>query len=323
MKAIKILLKTIVVIVVLVIVALLALPLWFGPVVKVTANTVAPKVVKTDFHLGHIHLNPYTARFELGDMQLSNPTGYSEKYAVTLGDVIFDAEALSLATDVIHIEEITVKDVFVSVVNGGENNVGNFKQIQYNVAGGKEKYEAAEAEKQKAAELEAPQVEQQKAEEKQQAAEEKPAKKIIIDKLHISGLMIQYGMIPVSIPVTIELKDIGKKSGGATFEEAWQQIWTGILQYAGAIGDQLKALGSFTGDTAKQATEAATKAASQATEAIGNAAGGATKALGNATDGATKAASQATKALGNATGSATKAAGEAASKALDSIKDLW
>ena len=324
MKAIKILLKTIVVIVVLVIVALLALPLWFGPVVKATANTVAPKVVKTDFHLGHIHLNPYTARFELGDMQLSNPTGYSEKYAVTLGDIIFDAEALSLATDVIHVEEITVKDVFVSVVNGGENNVGNFKQIQYNVAGGKEKYEAAEAEKRKAAELEAPQIAQQEqATEEPQAVEEKPAKKIIIDKLHISGLRIQLGMIPVSIPVTIELKDIGRKSGGATFEEAWQQIWTGILQYAGAVGDQLKALGSLTGDAAKQATAAATKATSQATEALGNAAGGASKALGNAAGGATKALGNAADGASKAFSDSSKTVGDAAGKALDSLKSLW
>ena len=192
MKLIKILLKTVVCIVVLVLVALLALPLWFGPVVKTAANAAVPGIVKTDFHMGHLHLNPYTARFELGDMQLSNPQGYSEKYAVTLGDIIFDAETLSLATDVIHIEEITVKDVFVSVVSGGENNVGNFKPIPYNVAGGKEKYEAAQAEKEakaKLEELQAKETAQEKREpEPQVAEEEKPSKKVIIDKLHISGL---------------------------------------------------------------------------------------------------------------------------------------
>ena len=75
MKAIKILLKAVVVIVAIVIVALLLMPIWFGPVVKTAANAAVPGVVKTDFHMGHLHLNPYTARFELGDMQLSNPQG--------------------------------------------------------------------------------------------------------------------------------------------------------------------------------------------------------------------------------------------------------
>ena len=329
MKAIKILFKAIVCIVALVVVALLALPLWFGPVVKTAANAAVPGIVKTDFHMGHLHLNPYTARFELRDMQLANPAGYPEKYAVTLGDITFDAETFSLMTDVIHIEEITVKDIFVSVVSGGENKVGNFKQIQYNVAGGKEKYEAAEAEKAEKAkleELQAKELAQEKREEEPKVAEEKPSKKIIIDKLHISGLKIQLGFLPISVPVTIELKDIGRKSGGATLMEAWQQIWEGILRSAGVAGEQLKALGNLTGDAAKQATEAATKAAAQATEAakqatesVGKAAEGATKALSGATEGATKAVSDTTKAAGDA----VNKAGEAAGKALDSLKSLW
>ena len=329
MKAIKILIKAVVVLVALVVVALLALPLWFGPVAKTAANAAVPGIVKTDFHLGHLHLNPYTARFELGDLQLSNPQGYSEKYAVTLGDIIFDAEMLSLATDVIHVEEITVKDVFVSVVSGGENNVGNFKQIQYNVAGGKEKYEAAEAEKAEKAkleELQAKETAQEKREPEPQVAEEKPAKKIIIDKLHISGLKMQLGFMPISIPVTIELADIGRKSGGATFEEAGQQIWEGIQKSAGVVGDQLKALGNLTGDAAKQATaalgkatEGATKAAGQATEAVGNVAGQATESVGKAASAVTDSAANATKAAGDAVNKAT----EGATKALDSLKKLW
>ena len=329
MKAIKILVKAVVWIVAIIVVALLALPLWFGPVVKTAANAAVPGIVKTDFHMGHLHLNPYTARFELRDMQLANPAGYSEKYAVTLGDITFDAETLSLMTDVIHVEEITVKDVFVSVVSGGENDVGNFKQIQYNVAGGKEKYEAAEAEKDEKAkleELQAKELAQEKREDEPKAAEEKPSKKVIIDKLHISGLKVQLGILPISVPVTIELKDIGRKSGGATLEEAWQQIWEGILRSAGVAGEQLKALGNLTGDAAKQATEAASKAAAQATEAakqatesVGKAAEGATKALSGATEGATKALSGTTKAAGDA----VNKAGEAAGKALDSLKSLW
>ena len=144
MKILKTLFKLVVVLVVLAVVALLALPLWFGPVAKTAANAVVPGIVKTDFHMGHIALNPYTGRFELGDTQLANPEGYSEKYAVKLGDIVFDCDPLSVAGDVIHIEEITVKDVFASVTT--KDGVMNFKQIQYNVAGGKEKYEAAQAE---------------------------------------------------------------------------------------------------------------------------------------------------------------------------------
>ena len=326
MKAVKILLKVVVALVALVIIAILALPLWFGPVAKTAANSVVPGIVKTDFHMGHISLNPYSGRFELGDTQLANPQGYSEKYAVTLGDIAFDCEPLSLATDVIHIEEIKVKDVFASVVT--KDRVMNFTQIQYNVAGGKEKYEAAQA-KAKA----------EKPAEKKEGAE-KPAKKIIIDKLEISGLKLQLGILPISLP-SITLTDIGKKSGGATFEEAWQQIVDGVLGAAGALGDQAKALLGSVGDVSKQATEAASKAAAQATEAASKAAGKATEAIGNVAGGAKEAASKATESIGNVAGGATEAAGKAAEsatkavgdgakavgdgakKALDSLKSLW
>ena len=328
MKAIKFLIKAVVVIAILAVVALLTMPVWFGPVVKTAANSVAPSVLKTDFHLGHLSLNPYTARFELGDMQLSNPEGYSEKYAATVGEVAFDAKTLSLMTDVIHIEEIKVKDVFVSIVS--KDGVGNFKQIQYNLAGGKEKYEAAQAKK-----------EAEKSAEAEKPAEAPSEKKVIIDHLEISGIKIKLGILPITIPVAIKLDDIGRKSGGATFAEVWEQVVAEVMKAAGAVGDQLKALGGFAGDAAKQATEAATKAAAQATESVSKAAESATKALGGATESATKAVSgateSATKAVSGATESATKvvgdgtkavgdgakAVGDGAKKALDSLKSLW
>ena len=331
MKIVKTLFKLVVVLVVLAVVALLALPLWFGPVAKTAANAVVPGIVKTDFHMGHIAPNPYTGRFELGDTQLANPGGYSEKHAVKLGDIVFDCDPLSVAGDVIHIEEITVKDVFASVTT--KDGVMNFKQIQYNVAGGKAKYEAAQAEAEAKAEAEKPEVETK-------AEAEKTEKRIIIDKLHIEGLKLQLGFLPIALP-SVTLTDIGRKEGGATLADAWQQIVDGVLGAAGAVGDQAKALLGSVGDVSKQATEAVSKAAAQTTEAIGNVAGDATKAIGNVAGGATEAAGKAAEAIGNVAGGATEAAGKAAEsaakaagdagkavgegakKALDSLKSLW
>ena len=305
MKLVKILLKTVLWIVAIVIVALLTLPLWFGPVVKTAANSVVPGIVKTDFHLGHLSLNPYTCRFELGDLQLANPAGYLEKYAATVGDIAFDADTLSLATDVIHIEEIKVKDIFVSYVSGGtgEEKVNNFQQIQYNIAGGKEKYEQAKAEKAKR--------------EPEPKAEEKPAKskKLIIDRLEISGLVVQLGILPIRVP-SITLTDLGKKSGGATLTELGQEIWNGILKAAGNVGEAIGEMAGQATEAANKAAAQATEAAGQATKAVGDAAGQATKALGDA-------ANKAGEAGGKADGDAAIKAGEAAGKALDSLKKLW
>ena len=56
MKAIKFILKAILWIAVIVVVALLALPLWIGPVAKGVANTVVPGITGTGFHLGEFGL---------------------------------------------------------------------------------------------------------------------------------------------------------------------------------------------------------------------------------------------------------------------------
>ena len=304
MKVIKFLFKAILCVALLVVVALVLLPLWFGPVVKTVANIAVPKVVQTDFKLAHLSLNPYTARFELGGLALSNPKGYPEEFAAKVGEIVFDAETASLLTDVIHVEEVTVRDVFVSYVNGGENNVNNFLQIQYNVAGGKEKFE-----QKKAAEKEAAQSDGLKAPE---TKTDKPAKKIIIDKMTIAGVKVQFGPIPLAVPVDIVLTDIGRESGGATFEEAWQQICASVLKAAGAVGEQLQALGGLMGDAASGAAGMATQAAGTATKAVGDAAGATTKAVGDAAGTATKAV-----------GGAANAVGEGAKKTMDAIKSLW
>ena len=325
MKVVKILLKVALVLVALVVVALLTLPVWFGPVVKTVANTAVPKVVKTDFHLGHLSLNPYTARFELGDMQLWNPQGYSEKFAATVGDIAFDADTMSLMTDVIHIEEIKVKDVFVSYVSGGENRVNNFTQIQYNVAGGKEKYEAKQAQAK---------ADKAKAEsEKIEAPEEKPesgsSKKLVIDKLVINNIKFKYGMITIPVP-SITLTDLGKKSNGVTFAELGDQIMQAILKSASAVGDGIKALGGAVGDGAKmlgdsagKATKAVGESASKATKAVSESASKVTESVSNITGSGAKAVGDGAKAVGDSAGKAVDAVGEGAKKAADALKSLF
>lgn len=326
MKAIKVVFKIVVFLVALVVVALLALPLWFGPVVKTAANAMVPGVVKTGFRLDHLSLNPYTARFELGGLQLDNPTGYAESRAVAVGDIVFDAETLSLMTDVIHVEEITAKDLFVSVVSGGENKVLNFTQIQYNVSGGKEKHEAAQAEKEAKTQMETDKSAKPAAPKAESAKkQDKPAKKIVIDRLEISGLKLQLSILPIRVP-SVVLTDIGRKSGGATLDEAWQQILDGIMKAAGVTSDQLKSLGISYDDAMKKANEALSKGTAQATAAMD----GANKQLSATTEKTTAAMGDATKKLSETTGQATKAVdegakavGDNAKKALESLKSLW
>ena len=294
-KALKIIGGIILGVVVLILLLVLTLPIWLGPVVKPIANAAVPQVTKTTFNLGHLSLNPYTGRFELGDMQLGNPEGYSEPRALEVSNIVVDVAMTTVGDKYVHVEEVIIDGVFVSLVKGGPNNVDNIEQIQYNVAGGKDKYEAnkakAEAEKK---------AKEKDAKPEEEKSDDDSGKKVVIDKLTLNNIRVKYGLITIPVP-SITLKDLGKESDGATLAEIGDAIWTAIVNAALAVGDGAKALGGLLMSGAGAVGEGAASAAS----AVGEGAASAASAVG---EGATKA---------------VEAVGEGAGKAVDAIKGLF
>ena len=274
-KTIKYIAYAVGAIVALVLLLVLTLPLWLGPVVKPAVRVAVPKFTGTTFELGHLYLNPYTGRFEMGGLVVGNPKGYDEPVALSLSNLVFDAAMTTLCDKYVHVEEVSVDGVFVSYVSGGEHGVDNFTQIQYNVAGSKEKYEEAKkkSELEKKAEAEA-------AEEVEETVEEVSEKKLVIDRLTVRNVRVKYGFLTIPVPVDIVLTDIGKESGGATISEVCEQVWQAILKSAGAVGDGVKALGSFLGDGASKTADVLGDGASKAADVIGEGAKKATDAVG-------------------------------------------
>ena len=149
--------------------------------------------------------------------------------------------------------------------------------------------------------------------EKESAKEEKPgqdqpSKKVIIDRLRISGtkvkLMKSDMMPPLMLP-TVELTGIGRKSQGATLEEVWTQVSEGVMKSMAAMGDGLGALGGLLGDGA---------------QGLGEALGG---AAGKLPQGASDAASKTVDAVGGAAKDAADAIGDTTKKTADGVKNLF
>lgn len=284
----------------------MTLPLWLGPIVRPTINTVVPKMTDTEFNIGHLYLNPYTGRFEMGEFLLGNPKGYDEPVAVSLSNLVFDAAMTTLCDKYVHIEEIAVEGVFVSYLSGGEHGVDNFKQIQYNLAGSKEKYEAAKekAEKKSVLEEAKAEAEAEAADEAEDAVEDVSERKVVIDRLSIKNVKVKFGLITIPVPADIVLTDLGKESDGVTVAEVVERVWKEILKSAGAVGDGIKKLGSFLGDGASQGASAVGEGAKKASEAVG------------------ESTKRATEAVGESTKKATEAVGEGAKKATEAVKNF-
>ena len=279
-KLIKFLVYTILVLVALVVVMVLTLPLWMEPVVKPLANSAVPKCTKTSFHLGHLAFSPYSGRCELGDLRLGNPEGYSEEYALAVSNVVVDVAMSTVADKYVHIEEVTISDLFLSYLSGGENDVANITQIEYNVAGGKEKYEANKAKKEAEEAEEKAKLEKMSPEERERyEAERKDSEtKVVIDKLTISNVTLVYRSkfipIPITIPIpfTITLTDIGKESDGVTFMELCDDIVSTILTTAAKVSgkaiDMVGSAASLVGDGVSKLGGAVSDGAGKAVDAV-------------------------------------------------------
>ena len=290
MKAIKVIGKILLWMLAVVVVLLLALPLWIGPVVKGVANTVAPRITGTDFHLGEFGLNPYTGTLHVGDMQLANPTNFSEKNAVDLKSFDVDFAVTSLFSGKKYrVEFVEVNGVFVHV---DVPKAANFLQIAENATGGGDDGEAAEetadvevSEDQK---IEAQQAESPEAQ-TDDAQEEKESKGVQIDRITLRDVTVKYGL-PVKIPMDLELDGIGADSEyGAAFMDVWVAVKDKVLSAANSVGGALGDLGKGAANALKDASGAAADslkdAHGAAKDALKDAHGAAKDALKDAHEG--------------------------------------
>ena len=319
-KLLKIILWTFVVIIGIVVVAFLSTPLWLGPIAKSVANAVAPEFTGTEFKIDKMHINPYMGSFRMEGFRLANPKGYSAEDAVTLTKLSVDVKIAPLFENKLHITNIDIIDPYISYV--GSDGTNNFDAIQANV---KKKLDVKDDDDKK----------------KEEKKDDKEGMKVVIDRLHIEGVKVKYGVmptIPLLIPITLNdlgtKEEDGKKSDdGVSFSEmgkilseqlssAFSKAGGGISNIFGAgkellNNDATKAVG----DAVKGLGEGASKAAGAVTDTLKNV--GDSAAVKNVSEGASKATGATVDAVKNVGGGAVDLATGAAKSVGDGAKSLF
>jgi len=246
MKAVKFIFKAILWIAVLVVVALLALPLWIGPVAKGVANAVVPDITGTGFHLGEFGLNPYVGTLHVGDMQLANPKDFDEKNAVELTKFDADLAVTSLfCGKKIRIESVDIDGIVVY----SDTTASNFRKIADNVAGEPDGEKVVKADKP---------GDEDASEQKKDEEDAKKGKGIQIDRITVKNVTVKYGIAPIKVPIDIVIEDIGKESeDGASFQEVAELVYSKVLSAAGIVAGKLGELGKGVVDVASEGLDAA------------------------------------------------------------------
>ncbi len=207
-------------------------PLWLGSAARSVANSVVPGMTGTLFTLDEVGINAYDGCLEVRGLDLGNPPGYDEPCALRIDLARIALEPKSLVTDVIHVKEVTVDGLFVSHVS--KDGVNNFDAISANM----KKDDAADG------------GESADDGEPKRGDEDSSEKKFIIDRISVSNVTIKYGAIAIPVPMTVVIRDVGKKSGGASPVQALMEILDQLFNAAVNAGVSAKdAVSLLAGET--------------------------------------------------------------------------
>ncbi len=295
-KSIKIFLWVLGGLVGLVVLALLSLPLWIGPTVASVARSVVPSYTGCGFRLESFRLNPFTGRLRLVEAHLANPAAFKQPEAFGVSTVRVDVAVGSLFTSTIHVREIAIEGAFVGYYS--VNGTNNFAAIAANV---QEKMGPGEDE---------------------EKDEQKASKKVVIDRFRLVGTRVNLGMLPLAIP-DLELTDIGKASGGATFVEVRDAVWQDIAKFFTGVGNAASGLIKGTGAAATGLVKGAGETASNLVQGAGETATGLVKGAGDTATGLVKGVMNGVvDGVGTASGKTTEALGKGVKDAAEGLRKL-
>lgn len=223
------------------------------------------EVTQADVTLKEVDLDVTSGKGALRGLFVGNPSGFEEPSAFELGEISLVVNMSGTNDKLIHIEEIQI--IAPQITYELNETTNNLDALKKNIDAFMKKEGLDGGSKEG------------------ESAQDEDGPKIIIDKLVIKG-----GKVTVKAPITlnkkiegnlptIQMTNIGKKSGGASPEEVAAQILNKVTKSAMSVVTDL--------------------GIGKTLESLAGGAAGAVKALGGGTEGA---ASGATKAVEGATG---------------------
>lgn len=283
---------------ILVVLAVLLVVLEFSldRIVLKTVNAAGPAALGVPVALQDADISLFRGKAALKGLHIGNPEGYKTDGLFDLGSMSVDVDNSTLLSDTVVIKEIEIQDLALTYEKGLLNS--NLGALIESLSGEDEPAEEAPEDK--------PEEETDEA--------EKPGKKVVIEKLRITGSRMNFSVtgaaaltggasIPVPLP-PITLTDLGKEKEGVTVVEAIQEVLQAI---AGAAGTAIAGSAQLLGQGVQAVGDGAWAAGEGAVDAGKAAVGGATDA-GKAVVGG---AADAGKAVGGAAVDAGKAVGDA------------
>lgn len=202
-------------------------------IVKSAIETHGPEITGVRITVKAVKISPTDGRGAITGLVVGNPKGFKTDQAFRVGEISVSVDPATLARDVVVIREALINSPDITYEKVG--NTTNLDAIQHNV----DNYVKAHFGE----------------------SDKKAGTKMIIDDLYIrngkitlSGGLLGGSTITTSLP-DVHLKDVGRKTNGATSGEVAKQVMGammgGVTRAAGAAGQAIKKGAGSVKDTVK------------------------------------------------------------------------
>ena len=171
--------------------------------VKQAIERYGPQITGVTLTVKSVDFEPAQGKGAITGLQLGNPPGYKSPRAFTLGEMHLEIDFSTLASDVVHLKVVSLNAPVITYERGpgGDNLSAIQKHIEAKTGGPGKTDSSAE-------------------------------KKFVIDNLYVRNAKVQYGE-SVSLPMPdLHLRDVGKKSNGASSGEIVKEVWTAMTHSA-------------------------------------------------------------------------------------------
>jgi len=255
----KIIIGVLIALVVIVVLAVLAVDLFWDKAVKRAVETFGPRLTKVEVSLKSVSLSLFSGSGTINGLVIGNPQGFKTPTAIQIGKVSLSLEPRSLLSDKVVVKSLNFQQPEVTYETDLRNN--NLKKILANVqeaSGGGT-------------------TEPPRPQEPGQPKETKPAKKLQVDDLVISGGKVHVAVTALggqsaTLPLPdIHLQALGTGPEGITAGDLTKRLLQAIEQGAAqAAAGTVTEIGKGALYFGKDASKLGTNAVDSVTKGIGN-----------------------------------------------------
>ena len=177
--------------------------------VKRAIEGLGPQVTGVSVTVKRVRLEPAEGRGTITGLEIGNPPGYKSPRALALGEMRLAIDYSTLTSGIVRIREIALQGPVVTYEPGagGDNLTAIQKHIDAQVA----KYAGSG-----------------------DGAQTSPGRKFIIDNIYVRDAKVQLGdALGLPMP-NVHLRDVGKRSNGASAGEVIKAVWGSVA--GGATG---------------------------------------------------------------------------------------